>query len=749
MTAISFDYPGRRLLTGGHDGNLLKMWNFSNGALVKQFLKHEHASASSTAGGVGSGSTAASLATAPATAAAVSSTGSDDLTSSSDTSSASALATSPVKRKVRDIMTLPASFGVDHEGRRGGPIENADLPSPTRLRLERGRDNLTPREPASARKRPGDKDSNTVATAGPSVSGPATEAIDSASSKTEATALPVTPSVKKNRYRQQEVTSILDIERNLRVGMGDFICQRFVCSVGWDRNIFVWADKNDESEALPVHVLPNKRTLASSASKCHSMDVLALVYIPPAYIATAGLDGKILLWSLNSGEYVSKLHQSAGSIDAMFYAQKLEMLFASGETGQLVCIDRSMTTQAVISLAHPNSEGITALRCDKTNTHLVTGDAAGIVKLWDLSVAVDHEGVVLELCCSWHLGHARVLCADFIENARVAEVYLLLACGNGEVSLWTLDGVLVGCFGKHHGWQLGRPSTYAASVSSCVRFGSSSDAASASAPASQKQCIRCYSIASLHGTGTDGKETFLLEDSMPKPGEVWTCVSGHRSRMMNMNAKKQESSGAAGSSGGSSTSTTWSGAGGFGASSSTITIVRRDSTSNVSNNASEPAARETLASLPFLQHKLAEATGDVTELITVVKVTRGEVRPLMYVFVCESMLAAMLMLCMAADLVLGRQWRQDAGAAVDRDERLCAQSRLDQAHAALAVCRTHVLVRCHYRSAIVRWTRHSLTPPALPWRCFVGTREGQTCFRVSAVCLSASDPVRLTCFSVA
>mmetsp|Transcript_26608 Transcript_26608/g.47841 ORF Transcript_26608/g.47841 Transcript_26608/m.47841 type:complete len:974 (+) Transcript_26608:2642-5563(+) len=36
ISAISFDFSGRRLITGGHDGSL-KMWNFSNGQCLKDF----------------------------------------------------------------------------------------------------------------------------------------------------------------------------------------------------------------------------------------------------------------------------------------------------------------------------------------------------------------------------------------------------------------------------------------------------------------------------------------------------------------------------------------------------------------------------------------------------------------------------------------------------------------------------------------------------------------------------------------
>lgn len=631
VTAISFDCAGRRLLTGGHDGHLLNMWNFSNGALVKQFLKHEDAAATPIA------SSSSSAAAGPAAGASKLATTSTVPSAVSDAiggnTNSTALAASPVKRKVRDIVTLPASFGVDQEGRRGGPIVTAELPSPTRVRLERGHDVPTPREPTTSRR--WSVDANAAAAVHQD---PVTDTGGGSASA----AAPSPRHQRSHRYRQQEVTSILDIERNLRVGMGDFICQRFVCSVGWDGRIFVWADKNDESEALPVHVLPNQRTLASNPTKCHASDILALVYIPPAYIATAGLDGNILLWSLNSGEYVSKLHQSTGSIDTMFYAQKLEILFASGESGQLVCIDRSMATQAVISLAHPTNESIAALRCDKANTHLVTGDAAGVVKLWDLSVSAEHDGVVLEYCCQWRLGAARVLGVDFVENARVSEVYLLLACGNGDVSLWTLDGVLVGCFGKHHAWQLGRPATYAARVSSCVP-----------PEPQQRHLIRCCSIASLNSSGGDAKDTFLLEDSMPKPGEVWTCVSGHRTRAMATNAKKQDG----GSCGSASAATS--------ASTSGIMVVRRDSGAAVGNNNNGSPA--TLSSLPFLQQKLAENVGDVTELITVVKVTRGEVRRV------GAVLAIVLLVVGVSPRRAARRSR--AGMATAARHRCCGWSR--------------------------------------------------------------------------
>ncbi|TMW59593.1 hypothetical protein Poli38472_004662 [Pythium oligandrum] len=661
VTAISFDYPGRRLLTGSHDGTLLKMWNFSNGALVKQFLKQEETPNTASTGertstlvaATASSRASASVLPKASSSATATLTLSDDLSflglggSGNDKNSdeededvrssapnglkktpatqsvSSMTSTSPRKRKVRDIMLLPPTFGIDWEGRKNANLAGySELPSPTRARLNskagNDRERLYPRETF----RPNPPDGGSDGSKGSEPTPPSTDAPGD-SERTPRSRNSMSNTNLLRTLCEKEVTSILDIERNLRVGMGDYICQRFVCSVGWDRNLFIWADKNDESEALPVHVLPNPKTAVSQPGKCHTMDILALVYIPPAYIATAGLDGKILLWSINSGEFLSKVYQSQGSIDTMWYAQKIEMLFASGETGQLVCIDRSMTPRAVIPLEHPNNEAVTALKLDRTNTHLVTGDITGHIKLWDLAIAAEHDGLVLEICAMWRLGPGRVLGVDFVEHVRVNEPYLLLSCANGDVSMWTLDGIHIGCFGKHRIWQLGRPATYQASESSCMwppRPTAEPGRLVTAEILPVKHSVKCFSIAALNGYET-ARETFLLEDSMPKPGEVWVCVSGHRARTNLANAKKQEIAAAAappGSAGGESSIP----------SGAVPAMFRRSSNNNASfilRRTPSSREKETLASMSVLQQRLSELAGDVIDIITVVKVTRGEI----------------------------------------------------------------------------------------------------------------------------
>lgn len=666
VTSIAFDHAGRRLLTGSHDGEQLKMWNFSNGALVKQFNKQARPVVSSLL-----------KTTTPATAGTVASTAPPSNGMVGGLTEPVAAVLPHRKRKPRDIMVLPASFKVDREGQGGsaGLMAQTDLPSPTRVRLERGQNHPTPVPPTTSR----------LQSHSEGASDRLHSRAQSGRGQSSRDRMHRSARNSNSRYGQQEVTSIMDIERTLRVGMGNFVCQRFVCCVGWDRQLVVWADKKDELEALPVHRLPPESgdeiehgvdKPGHETHRCrrqrHTMDVLTVAYLPPAYVATAGLDGLVLLWSLNSGELVAPLHQNAGAIEVLWYAEKLEMLFAAGEHGILFCFDRSMATQGAIplSLSSQTTKGlkpeevcepITVLRCDKANTHLVSGDAAGCIKVWELRIAHNHEGIELALVCTWRLGDVspgsatassrRVLCADIIENfTRVSEMFVLVSCADGDVSLWTLDGVKVGSFGgRHRTWQLGQPATYALSHSCCEwewlpqrpPCGLPVDPSTMNPQESNVQddlkrgernaffndlypsmsvFIKNCALCALNTFVSEPREHFLLEDTMPKPGEVWMSVSSYRSRTGGKHGLKKQENPEDDARNGSMPSSLQSMA--IATVASATSSNRHGSLIEPSNNCQELQA---LAKISYLHDKIADVTGDITELMTIVKVTRTEI----------------------------------------------------------------------------------------------------------------------------
>ena len=196
VTAMIFDSPARRLLTGSHGGQGLHMWNFSNGARVKEFCK------------------------TPA----------------------------PIVKKevyggykVRSMATLPDDYGVlksDHE---------MELPAICTINYSK--------KVSSSRQEPRRNAVGNV----------------------------------RNRVQQSEVTCILDIEKNVRQGGGEFSSQRIVCSAGWDRVVTVWMDNNEESVAHPICTLPN----SNSRGIRHHKDITCMTFVPPIHIATSSLDGQV------------------------------------------------------------------------------------------------------------------------------------------------------------------------------------------------------------------------------------------------------------------------------------------------------------------------------------------------------------------------------------------------------------------------------------------------------------------------
>ncbi|KAG6592673.1 WD repeat-containing protein 64 [Phytophthora cinnamomi] len=134
--------------------------------------------------------------------------------------------------------------------------------------------------------------------------------------------------------------------------------------------------------------------------------------------------------------------------------------------------------------------------------------------------------------------------------------------------------------------------------------------------------IKNCTISALNGSMSEPRENFLLEDTMPKPGEVWMCVSGHRSRAAAQNTPKKLDDADGDPSGDNSS-------GRIGRKSLALSTVgnaailsRRSSPFGPGNNNTEP---RTLATSSYLKRKIADVNGEVTDLITIVKVTRGEI----------------------------------------------------------------------------------------------------------------------------
>ena len=315
-----------------------------------------------------------------------------------------------------------------------------------------------------------------------------------------------------SHHDDNEITCILDIENTIRRNLGEFITQRFVCCAGWDKKISVWMDKNGEDQADPLYTVP-----IDGSPHRHTRDITNLVYIPPAYFASGALDGKVILWNLNSGEHIATLCATDATIEAMTYSSKLEILFASGDDGILHLFNRTLEAVAEIRLRHAPEASIVIIHCDDAGDNFATGDSTGQVKIWRIVAASDESGFYIEPLNKWRFGTSRITSLDFIESDRLIEKYLLLATGNGDATIWTLDGVHIGTFGSGLTWQLGVISSYAEKQSS----------------ASNEHQIWSKQMRYFVPTKRvlkDNPAHTLIAERLPKRGEVWIRVSSYLSR---------------------------------------------------------------------------------------------------------------------------------------------------------------------------------------------------------------------------
>ena len=116
------------------------------------------------------------------------------------------------------------------------------------------------------------------------------------------------------------------VERNA----GGMRMQRFVVCVGWDRRVFVFSDDTSREVQGYMYCMPRSldpyfqkgaaKTLsglaarsnallkaAMAASGGHTADIVALAFCPPDAVASAGHDGAVILWSLDSGAMLYKI----------------------------------------------------------------------------------------------------------------------------------------------------------------------------------------------------------------------------------------------------------------------------------------------------------------------------------------------------------------------------------------------------------------------------------------------------------
>ena len=230
--------------------------------------------------------------------------------------------------------------------------------------------------------------------------------------------------------------------------------ERIVACVGWDRRIYLWRDDASDDGAIGYNVI-----IPEGPGAAHAGDIMCLAFCPPHFIATGAVDGFARLWGLTSRSMSAEFNTGA-PVQCMLYIAKLRLLVLSGGSNTVYFINvRSGVAHDEVGTSHVG--GITAIACDKRAESVVTGDARGYLKVWDVGNPFEVTATpLLAQTAAWRACTDTITGVDIVDSMQLLDTFLVVACVTGDVTLWTLSGGQVGMFGQRVPWALDVFSTY-------------------------------------------------------------------------------------------------------------------------------------------------------------------------------------------------------------------------------------------------------------------------------------------------
>ncbi|KAK9843929.1 hypothetical protein WJX84_008712 [Apatococcus fuscideae] len=251
-----------------------------------------------------------------------------------------------------------------------------------------------------------------------------------------------------------------------------------VIGAGWDRQLHIWEDTQDEE------IIKKSRTL-----KGHKQDISCLAFHGPAMVASGDCGGVTIVWDIQNREQRFRLanprvcgEATEGPapvsqlqfIDPPGCAPGTLLLSASGdgcvrawqtcsggqllETVEVGCLDQMASC--------------TALAKDETEQHIAVGLSNGTLSIWKLSAQSQPAPFCqLDLEVTWTAATAAVTSLQFMKDCHM----LVVASQDTSVGLWSTSGQLIGKCGQH-AWTLSNQLTWQhsdVSVSTGLATGSS------------------------------------------------------------------------------------------------------------------------------------------------------------------------------------------------------------------------------------------------------------------------------------
>ncbi|KAK3758931.1 hypothetical protein RRG08_016011 [Elysia crispata] len=295
-------------------------------------------------------------------------------------------------------------------------------------------------------------------------------------------------------------------------GILQFPDKKVILTVGWNQKIVTYDDKDADNMYIAANT-------SWKGGQPHQDDILSADFAPPNFLATAGYDGEIIVWELDTEKIYVRLRKGQPpNISKKLEALKTKVPGMPESTqssrsnsrpnsrhrsshkvarGQPAPVDKLLFLKARASIRFTESailisseggvlrwwniysqhkemgyfyvpsipdESVLAM-CSKPNDGLlITGDTQGMVRCWDImDYCTKNDGHCSRSCppleAVWKAHDSAVVSVEYIQHD--AGTFILTASTDKTARLWSPEGHFIGTFGQKEPWHLKTPSTWA------------------------------------------------------------------------------------------------------------------------------------------------------------------------------------------------------------------------------------------------------------------------------------------------
>ncbi|KAI8827856.1 WD40-repeat-containing domain protein [Chytriomyces cf. hyalinus JEL632] len=274
---------------------------------------------------------------------------------------------------------------------------------------------------------------------------------------------------KMMKTNDSEVTDVLYVEMGFN---------HYIIAVGWDRKITIFIDDPDHFETQPVRILDGG---GWGAHRGHKDDISSVAFCVPNLLATASVDGVIVVWNLESGyikltlrePFLDLRSKEEKVVEKILFIQNPEQMSQRFHRIPLVschsdgylrfwdinegCMVYEMNCQIT------EDEGLSTMALNTDSTLMILGGSKGHIRIFDLkNFALDNRSDVktyesqIVMKTFWRAHVQSISSVNFVATQDV----ILTSSKDGTVRVWNADGTHIGIFGQDIPWLIDDPSTY-------------------------------------------------------------------------------------------------------------------------------------------------------------------------------------------------------------------------------------------------------------------------------------------------